>query len=171
VPGRPLNADPLSGKSGATNMIPTQFKSKLPKTLSWPLGAEAVTAGLGDAPHAMECSLWFSGAPVWRASEFQQMLREAQPYPVLVAEYRPAIRMPYGGSKAMETIGLYDDKWQIQVNPVPRAWRSTVGALLRERGLPTVVGWLRSLTGAGWQNRHHRLELVYAPREQALRKA
>ena len=149
-------------------MIPTQFKSKLPKTLSWPLGAEAISAGLGGAPHATECSLWFSSSPVWRASEFQQMLREARPYPVLVAEYRPAIRMPYSASKAMEAEGFYDAKWQIHVNPVPRTWRSTVGALLREKGLPAVVEWLRSFTGAGWQNRHHRLELVYAPREQAI---
>jgi hypothetical protein len=149
-------------------MIPTQFKSKLPKTLSWPLGAEAVTIGLGDAPHAGEASLWFSSAPVWRASEFKRMLHEAEPYPVLVAEYRPEIRMPYGGSKEMGALGLYDAKWQIHVNPVPRAWRSTVSALLRENGLPQVADWLRSFTGSGWQNRHHRLELVYAPREQSL---
>src|SRR3954463_4233733 len=95
-----------AGKGGS-EVIPTRFKSKLPKTLSWPVGAEAVTAGLGDAPHAAECSLWFSDSPVRRASEFQQTLREARPYAVLVVEYRPADRMGYSGSTAMEASGMY----------------------------------------------------------------
>lgn len=151
-------------------MIPTRFKAKLPKTLSWPVGAEAVTAGLDGVRHATECRLWFSDSPVWRASEFQKTLREAQPYPVLVAEYCPPLRIPYGGSKAMDALGMYDAKWQVQVNPVPRAWRARVGALLREQGLPLMADWMQSFKGDGWQQRHHRLELVYAPIEGTLSK-
>jgi hypothetical protein len=151
-------------------VIPTQFKSKLPKTLSWPVGAEAVTAGLGDAPHAAECRLWFSASPVWRASEFQRTLREAQPYAVLVAEYRPAVNLPYSRSKVMEAAGYYDAKWEKRVNPVPRAWRAGVRALLREEGLPLVADWLRSFKGTGWQDRHHGLELVFAPADGTLTK-
>src|SRR4051812_13404315 len=80
---------------GTVRVIPTLFKSKLPKTLSWPVGAEAITAGLGDAPHAGEYGLWFSDSPVWRASEFQRTLRAGRPYAVLVVEYTPAVRMGY----------------------------------------------------------------------------
>jgi hypothetical protein len=149
-------------------VIPTQYKSKLSKTLSWPVGAQTVTDGLGDAPHAAECTLWFCGSPVDRASEFQRMLREARPYAVLVAEYRPEIRMPYTRSKAMEDQGLYEARWEIHINPVPRAWRANVGTLLRERGFPAVSAWLRSFRGDGWQAQYHRLELVFAPTEGTL---
>jgi hypothetical protein len=151
-------------------MIPTQFKDKLPSTLSWPVGAEAVTAGLADAPHAAEFTLWFVDSPVWRASEFQKTLRTAQPYAVLVAEYKPAIRMPYSRSKAMDEAGYYDPSWRIQINPVPRAWRAKVAALLREKGLPAVADWLRSIDTVGWQDRHHRLELIFAPIDATLSK-
>lgn len=151
-------------------MIPTQFKSKLPQTLSWPVGAEAITAGLGDAPHVDSCRLWFSDSPAWRASEFQRTLREALPYAVLVIEYVPAIRMGYSASKALAAAGLYDAKWRVHVNPVPRTWRATVGRLLREDGLPAAAKWLRSINVTGSENVHHRLELVFAPIEGTLSK-
>ena len=109
-----------------------------------------ITAGLGDVPYAAECSLAFSDSPVWRASEFQRTIREAQPYAVLVA--------------------AYDGKWQIRVNPAPHAWRSTVRARLREQGLPLVADWLRSFKGAGCQDRYHRMELVFAPADGTLAK-
>lgn len=151
-------------------MIPTRFKSKLPKTLSWPVGAEAVTAGLGDAPHVGECGLWFSDSPVWRASEFQRTLREARPYAVLVVEYRPASRMGYNASNDLAASGFYDAKWQVRVNPVPRSWRAMVGRLLREQGLPAAAEWLRSVSRPGWEETFHRLELVFAPAEGTLSK-
>jgi hypothetical protein len=149
-------------------MIPTHSKAKLPSTLSWPVGAQAVTAGLADAPHVAEINLWFVDSPVWRASEFQNTLRSAQPYPVLVAEYNPAMRMPYSRSKAMDQAGSYNANWRIQINPVPRAWRAKVGALLRDNGLPAVADWLRSIDTVGWQDRYHRLELIFAPTEGTL---
>ncbi len=143
-------------------LIPTQFKSKLPKTLSWPVGAQAISIGLEDVPHASECGLWFSESPVWRASEFQRTLREGRPYAVLVVEYRPAIRMPCGGSKELAAQGWYDPKWEIRVNPVPRPLRAVVGGLIREEGLPAVARWLRSINRAGWEARHHCVELLFA---------
>ena len=155
---------------GGSHVIPTRFKSKLPNTLSWPVGAEAITAGLGDAPHAAECTLWFSDSPVWRASEFQRTLREARPYAVLVIEYRPPSRMGYSGSKAMEATGVYDAKWEVHVNPVPRTWRATVATLLREKGLPAAADWLRSINVPGWENVPHRLELLFAPAAGTLSK-
>jgi hypothetical protein len=152
------------------HMVPTKFKSRLPKTLSWPVGAQDITTGLGDAPHVAECGLWFNESPVWRASEFRRTLREARPYPVLLVQYRAPIYVPYGRSHELEALGLYDADWQVHVNPVPREWRSSVRALLREQGLPTVAKWLRSFTGDGWQGRDHRLELVFAPVDGSLSK-
>lgn len=135
-------------------MIPTRHKAKLPKALSWPLGAEAITAGLADAPHAGDFELWFAAAPIFRQSEFQQIVRAAAaPYPVLVAEHTPP-------ALALMNLG---EQWEVRVNPVPRPVRSVVGGRLREHGLPAVVEWLRSSDRAGWNNRIRRLELLWSP--------
>jgi hypothetical protein len=101
-------------------MTPTRHKSKLPKALSWPLGAEAISAGLADAPHAADLTLSFSDSPVWPASAFQRPLRESLPYAVLVAEYRPPSSPGYGGATFMVERGWYEAKWELRVNPVPR---------------------------------------------------
>jgi hypothetical protein len=149
-------------------MIPTLHKAKLANTLSWPLGAEAISAGLAGVPHAADFTLYFANSPVWPASAFQRILRERRPYAVLVARYQPARRPGYMGSTAMFEAGWDDAKWQLQVNPVPRPLRSTVGALLREQGLPAVADWLRGSTRPGWEGRGHCLELVFAPAEGTL---
>jgi hypothetical protein len=149
---------------GLVDMIPTKLKQKLPKALSWPVGAEAVSAGLGDAPHVDEFTLWFNDSPAWRASEFQKTLREASPYAVLVAEYSPA----FPGSKAMDAAGINHARWQLHVNPVPRPWRATVAILLRERGLPAVAEWLNTFAGDGWERQHHSLELIFSPKQGTL---
>jgi hypothetical protein len=149
-------------------MIPTRHKSKLPKTLSWPVGAEAISAGLADVPHAADLSLWFGDSPVWPASAFQRLLRESRPYAVLVVEYHPASGPNYSRPNALVEGGFYDTSWELRVNPVPRHLRSTVGRLLRECGLATVAEWLRASTRAGWEVRYHRLELVFAPTERTL---
>jgi hypothetical protein len=149
-------------------MIPTHHKSKLPGTLSWPLGAAAISTALGEAPHVAECRLWFLDTSVRPHAEFQRLLRESRPYAVVVVQYRPAIRMPYSASYWMEEQGFYDAQWEILIHPVPRSWRAAVAGLLRERGFPGVVEWLRSIPEIGWEDRLHRLELVYSPLDNAL---
>ncbi|QJW99109.1 hypothetical protein FTUN_6707 [Frigoriglobus tundricola] len=144
-------------------VIPTAYKSKLPKGLSWPLGAEAISAGLADAPHATALSLWFTVDVTRPASAFQRLLQDALPYTILVAEYRPASRAGYSGSTSMVESGWYEAKWRLDVSPVPRALRAAAGAALRETGLPAITEWLRSSGQEGWGLRRQRAELVFAP--------
>src|SRR6266702_4688258 len=101
-------------------MIPTRHKAKLPRHLSYPIGAEALADGLVSAPHAEELSLSFWGKPVWPESRFQQALAQQQPYKVLVAEYCPSHKPGYGGPQALVERGWYDEKWQLTVYPVVR---------------------------------------------------
>ena len=44
-------------------MIPTHYKAKLPKNLSYPLGAQAISEAPASAPHAAQCVLWASQCP------------------------------------------------------------------------------------------------------------
>ena len=152
-------------------MIQTRHRSKLPKTLSWPVGAETVSAALNDAPHAADLTIQFFDSPVWPASAFQKLLRQSLPYAILVAEYHPRSNPGYIGSASMVEAGLFDARWELRVNPVPRSLRAAAGALLRDQGLPAVADWLRSSRRAGWLGRYHRLEVVWAPADGTLSQA
>ena len=145
-------------------MIPTRHKAKLPEALSWPLGAAAITAGLGDAPHVADLSLWFTDGVAHPAAAFQRVVRECLPYTLLVAEYRPAARPGYIGTMLLaDELRRYEAKWELHVSPVPGPWRAAAGAALRDAGLHAVAEWLRSSVRAGWELRRHRLALVFVP--------
>jgi len=149
-------------------MIPTRYKSKLPRTLSYPLGAEAISEALAGAPHAEEFSLAFSDQAVWPASEFQRLLWERLPYALVTAQYRPTHKPGYGGAQSLVESGWYDRAWELHVNPVLREQRQPAGRLIREQGLPAIVEWLRFTQRPGWETRVHKIELVFNPAEVAL---
>src|SRR4051794_30669093 len=116
-------------------MIPTHLKSKLPRHLSYPIGAEAISEGLADAPHVEAFTLMFRDNPVWPASEFQRLLRERLPYPIMVGEFHPTRRPGYGGAQYLIETGWYNEEWKIVVYPVARELRHLATQLLREQGL------------------------------------
>jgi hypothetical protein len=144
-------------------MIPTMQKAKLPPHLSYPVGAEALTEGLADAPHAESFGVTFWHNPFWPRSRFRQALAQQQQYKILVAEYRPSQKPGYGRAQS-----LVNEKWQLTVYPVARELRHLSNRLLLERGLPLVVQWLRASQCAGWLFRDQRIELVFNPAEEAL---
>ena len=135
-------------------MIPTRSKTKLPRHLSYPIGAEALTEGLGIAPHSESFSVSFLG--------------KQQPHTVLVAEYKPSNKPGYGGMNFLVESGWYNEKWRLTVYPVARAVRHLANRLIRERGLPLLVQWLRSSERAGWLTRNQRIELQFNPAEETL---
>ncbi len=70
----------------------------------------------------------------------------------------------------MDAMGVSHAKWQLNVNPVPRHWRAVVATLIREKGFPAIAEWLKGFTGEGWKSSHHRLELIFFPKENTLSK-
>lgn len=142
-------------------MIPTRSKSKLPKTLSYPLGAQAISEARAEAPHAADFTLSFSDTPVWPASEFQRRLREGTAYLVFVAAFEPVHKTGYLGAKALIERGRYEAHWTLKVNPVRRELRHAVAELLRAQGVPAVVEWLRSAGEAGWEGHRHQLRILF----------
>jgi hypothetical protein len=149
-------------------MIPTQHKSSIPMTLSWPVGAQAISLALADAPHATEFSLWFSDSPDGPASAFQRLIRESQPYAILVARYKPPSRPGYSGAACMVERGWYEAKWELRVIPVLRSLRAVAASVLLHQGLPEVIKWLRSLSRVGWESRHQSITLVFSPADGTL---
>jgi hypothetical protein len=149
-------------------MIPTRYKSKVPKSLSYPIGAEAISAALDGAPHFGSFGLYFHARWPWRMSDFRQRVHEGPPFVVLQAEYRPATKPGYYGANAAVEDGWYDAKWRIAVNAVPRELRHMASGLLLEYGLPAVAKWLGISQVPGWEDRRHTFELLLNPAEATL---
>ena len=152
-------------------MIPTRSKSKLPKALSYPLGAEAISQALAGAPHADELSLRFYDQAVWPTTEFNRLVRDGLPYRIMSAVYMPPRKVCRSAPTTLVEGGWYQGHWSITVYPVLRELRQAAGQLLREQGLPVVVEWLRSSVRAGWDIRQHRLDLVFSPAKGTLSAA
>jgi hypothetical protein len=149
-------------------MIPTQHKAKLPRGLSYPIGAEAISEALAGAPHVESLALAFRDQAIWPASEFRRVVAQRLPYAILAADYRPALKGGYGAPHYLIESGWYEEKWELQVNAVASDLRQLASRLLRERGLPAVAQWLRSSQRAGWCTRSQWLALEFDPTGETL---
>jgi len=149
-------------------MIPTQFRSKLPRHLSYPIGAEALTEGLAGGSHAELFRVSFFDRSDLKHSEFQRIITQNRRYAILVAQYQPARNPGYTGAEFMIESGWYATKWEFEVYPVLCDLRHVVNRLLRERGLPLVIQWLGTSGQAGWLSWKQRIELVFNPLDETL---
>src|SRR5450759_3367558 len=107
-------------------MIPTRIKEKLPRTLSYPIGAQAISEVLAAAPHADEFSIGFFDRPGRGPRPFQQVLKDGLPYDIVTIKFRPRRNVPpFGGH------GDDWDTWWFCVFPTTREMRQLAGLLLR----------------------------------------
>ena len=144
-------------------MLATSSKSKLPKTLSYPLGAQAISEVL-EAPlslHAPKIS--FRGSPIWPASMFQKRLKDNLPYVIMSVRYRPPSRLGISGMESLRESGWYDSRFWIEVFPVKRELRSIAGRLLLSHGIQAIVNWIEQSNSAGWETRDHSIDIVFDP--------
>lgn len=149
-------------------MIPTRFKCKLPRHLSYPIGAEAISEALAGALHIDSLSVLFSDHAVWPAAEFLRLQKERLPYSITTAAFSPARRPGLKGSAVMIEKGWYDEQWELRVYPVLSEFRPLANRLLREQGFPAMANWLRSSVQPGWMTVSRRVELVFNPTDGSL---
>ena len=103
-------------------LIPTGYKQRLPRGLSYPVGAELLSEHLADLPQFADLRVCFSDSPTWRASKFQQTLADGVPYEVVTASAESAA--------------------SIYVYPVQRHLRHPARRALVSHGLPALRAWL-----------------------------
>src|SRR4051812_37364768 len=125
-------------------MIPTRYKSRLGKTLAYPVGAEAISLALAGALHSEALELRFYARPVEPASRFQRVLAERLPYTIVAAESRPARKPGLSSAGSMIEAGYYDQRWKLTIYPVLREFRHVANQLLLEQGFPALSRWLRA---------------------------
>ena len=149
-------------------MIPTRLKAELPRRLSCPVGAEAISGALAGVSHVEPLSVAFLDRAGRSASEFRRLRSRLAPYKIMEAVDQPARKPGISAAHFMVEAGWYDEKWELLVYPVLSECRHTANRLLREQGMPAVVRWLKSSDRAGWVERSRRVELVFSPADASL---
>jgi hypothetical protein len=106
-------------------IIPTRHRSRIPYTLSYPIGAKAISVALAGVPQFAELKIEFS------FSERTHLQVTAKSYPVIKAQFSGPTR-------------LFADLsgWTIRVEPVPRSLRHAVQTKIVAEALPAIRSWL-----------------------------
>jgi len=145
----------------------TILRSKLPHTLSHPIGLAVIASAMAGTPQFENLGVRFSDGP-WGATKFRRLLRDREPYPVLEASYRPAWKPGFVGSNDMAESGYYDESWELCINPTLRELRALARRLLISDGLPTVAAWLRRAHAQVGDSRRRGIEVVFDPKNESL---
>lgn len=141
-------------------MIPTRYKSKLPHTLSYPIGAEAVSESLKGVPQESALSIGFHDKPTIFVSEFQKLRDGKSPYPIFNATFRH-IQPGLSASNRFIEEGWYEETWELSVYPVPRALKSVARQALLSEGLPRIRKWLTAERPPSWRHGRKRCEIFF----------
>ena len=113
----------------ATPAMPQIWRDHIARGMAFPVGYEFLQEHFGVPVKAAETVLWFRAHPTTFASKFAEVLRQAEPYPILCVERRSQSR--HKDQKPAH--------WQFSVHPVESRLRSVARAALE----PGAVAELR----------------------------
>jgi hypothetical protein len=137
-------------------IIPTKYRHKVPRDLSYPVGAELLTSVFEHVPQCESLTVTF-----WAdVSNVRERLTADRPLPTIRAEYSkdyPGINAP----RAWIAGGWYDPRWTLTIYAIPRRARAAVRDLLITAGLGAIRDWLVAARTPVWlSGRHSRTILI-----------
>jgi hypothetical protein len=130
-------------------VIPTAYRAKIPKTLSYPVEAKDISDALAGVPQEelLKISFQFLNHLAHRHGT-------SVPYPVLTVKYRGRGRLPtYQYS--------YFLNWGIEVHAVPRRLRHLLRGKLIAETLPKIKDWLSSNAHSNEREGYHELTFTF----------
>lgn len=141
-------------------MIPTFRKDKLPRTLAYPSGAQAVTNALLSIPHREGLELWFMRREFGPADEDGL-------HRVIVVRYEMR-HVGLSAASFMVESGFYGPKWDISVYAVPRELNARIRESLRTSGFDIIRQWLAADRSELWLTSSHSCTLSFCPVSDSL---
>ena len=149
------------------NVLHPRWRQKLPKQLSYPVGAELLSRELGTHPELPKLELHFSASPIASRSEFRQMLENKLPYVVLRVQFvRWDKRLSYGDDQWIQE--YLRGKWTVDVFPVLRSLKSQAKEMLISKALPQVAAWMTKPREPAWYYGRKEFAVVFQPEEADL---
>jgi len=116
------------------NLIPSGYKSKIPRTLVWPIKAQELSAALAEVPQFDELKLNF------RFYQSDLAAFQWSWMTLLRVDYSRRDR-GFSSSRSMAERGWHNKTWNIIITPVP----SSEAKIIRDHllpALPKVAEWL-----------------------------
>jgi len=120
---------------GQEHIIPTRYKSKIPRTFSYPVGAKAISDAVRDVPQFSQLIVDFS---FWKSRARSH--GTATRYAVIGAMYSGPVRF-FSASRTIEEQSQ-DPRWMIAVHAVPRSLRHLIQVKILAEALPAIRSWL-----------------------------
>jgi hypothetical protein len=117
-------------------IIPTQYKAKIPHTLSYPVGAKTISDALRDVPQFSELTVHFS---FW--NQLARNHGTSTPYCIIQVHYSGPHRF-LSASRSIEEQSRDRQRWSIAVHTVPRSLRHVIQAKILTEALPSIRRWL-----------------------------
>ncbi len=146
-------------------LIPTRTRSRTPRELAFPIGAEALSAALRDAPQFDQLSVDFGF--YGDLAEIRADAAANRPVEVLAARYRN-VKPGRSGSNYFIERGWYDETWELSVSPVLREHKSLARQLLIDDGLGRVLAWLAEPRTDGWRHGRHAFVVCVCPADRSI---
>jgi hypothetical protein len=138
-------------------MIPTTYKRKLPKDLSFPVGAKVISEALNGIEQYSKLKLYFSDSSFLRRSEFLSKPKNKETVLVLQLYYYYMRSI----SKYMIDLGWVGESWSISIYPVPLDRKHEVQQHLVNDGLPKLKKWLSIKRPETWYAGQHYFSIAY----------
>jgi len=148
-------------------LIPTRLKLKLPQTLSYPIGSEAVSERLLGVPQFEKLEISFTPPFLASASTFQAARKQNQPYKIFQISMIHPIKGLTSSNQFIEE-GYYDENWKIDVYAVPRELKSAAKNLLLNEGLPSAKQWLEAPRTETWKTGRKHFHVLFHEKENIV---
>ena len=147
-------------------IIPTRIKSKTPRTLSYPIGAEAISDALRGVSQFDQLRLEFRYYRRLDARGARPQQAATTVYDVIAAAYSGPRRFHYMSKYIEEQ--FWGRRWEIVVHAVPRSLRHAIQARILAEALPAIRCWLVANPHAGEREGWHQLGFSFDELENKL---
>jgi hypothetical protein len=131
--------------------FPTRLKVRISSKLSYPVGAELISAELEHVPQAESLEIRFF-------SKYETTETRGKAYSIFTVSY-VGTRSPH-----------FQKGWAIEVRPVPRALKHTVKEALKREFFPRIRQWLQKYADLDSRYGGHSLSVVMDERGETLLK-
>ena len=148
-------------------LIPTRYRDRILRGLSYPIGSEKLSLLLESVPQFTELTLSFWGYSTDLRSEFRSKLKTQGIIKIIEFIYSPC-NPHFSASNSQIESGFYDEKWGITVYPVPSQQKHDVASQICGDGIASAIEWLMTDRSSTWRNEGHRCALSYDLRNSKI---
>jgi hypothetical protein len=141
-------------------LIPTHYKTKIPKNLSYPFGAEILSNALKDIKKYDDLSVAFSDYPFRNKSEYKKLIENKKQIPVLDISYRYD-KYPFFGE-------YWDKDFCITIYAVPRDKNKIIRDTILEIGIPIIKEWISKKRPETWYYKRQEITLLFDLEQEKL---